>query len=74
MSDLPKRQVYWIWFLCLHIKICSPNALLPEDEHSVCLLKRMLDPAQQYYTKEKNVTGREFCFWLGSSILEVRKT
>lgn len=30
--------------------------------NSLSLLKRMLNPAQQHYTNEKNVTGRDFAF------------
>jgi hypothetical protein len=74
MRDLPKGRCTGSGFFVYISKYAATNALLPEDEHSVSLLKRMLDPAQQHYTKEKNVTGREFCFWLGSSILEVCKT
>jgi hypothetical protein len=72
MRDLPKGMCTGSGFFVCISKYAATNALLPEDELSVCFLKRMLNPAQQHYTKEKNVTGR-VCFWLGSSILEVAR-
>jgi hypothetical protein len=62
MRDLPKGRCTGPRLFVYISKYAATNVLLPEDEHSVSLLKRMLDPAQQHYTKEKNVTGREFAF------------
>jgi len=62
MRDLPKGRCTGSGFFVYISKYAATNALLPEDELSVSLLKRMLNPAQQHYSEEKNVTGREFAF------------
>jgi len=62
MRDLPKGRCTGSGFFVYISKYAATNALLPEDELSASLLKRMLNPAQQHYSKEKNVTGREFAF------------